>query len=138
MLEDVDVVALEVVDEDEVAALVEVVEELAALVDGVEEVVWLVVSVCDWVVVLFVESELRAKYPPTAATMITTTTTPITAVLTALRLSRANEGLCPVKRLLRPNFSRYPNISDVYMTSHRQINLGRGKVYLERRRRGRA
>jgi hypothetical protein len=52
-------------------------------VEDVEEVVWLVDVVWDWLVELFPEVELRARYPPTAATITTTTTTAARVVLTA-------------------------------------------------------
>ena len=53
---------------------------------------------------LFDEPEFRAKYPPTATTITTTTIMPTTAVLNAVRLPRANEGKCSDEWYLRPIF----------------------------------
>jgi hypothetical protein len=106
VLEDED----DVVDVVEEETLVEVVEELDLVVDSVEDGVWLDETVCDWVVLLFGEPEVRTKYPPTAATITTTTITPITAVLNAVRLPRANEGNRSGVWSLRPIFLKNPAI----------------------------
>jgi hypothetical protein len=62
------------------------VEELLAVcaVD-VDEIAWLVDSVCEWLVEVPVGVGLRARYPPTAATMTTTTIMVTTLVLIAFR-----------------------------------------------------
>jgi hypothetical protein len=59
-----------------------------------EEVAWLVDDVCDWLVEVGEEVELRAKYPPTAATMTMTTITAATVVLIALRPLGGTAGVC--------------------------------------------
>ena len=90
-------------------ALVDVLEELGVVVDSVEDGVWLDETVCDWVLVLFDEVELRTRYPPTATTITTITTTPTTAVPKAARLPRANEGKRPETWFLRPISLKTPH-----------------------------
>jgi hypothetical protein len=107
VLEDVVEVLEDVVDEE---TLVEVVEELGVVVDNVEDGVWLDETVCDWVLLLFDGAEFRTKYPPTATTITTTTITPTTAVLNAVRLPRANEGKRSDVWFLRPIFLKSPAI----------------------------
>jgi hypothetical protein len=103
--DDVEVVLEDVVEEElDEETVVEVVEEeLGVVVDSVEDGVWLDETVCDWVLVLFDDVELRTRYPPTATTITTITTAPTTAVPNAARLPRANEGMRPDMRFLRPN-----------------------------------
>lgn len=97
----VEVVLEDVVEEDvDDETLVEVVEELEVVDDEVVDGAWLVDTVCDWVVVLFDDGELRTRYPPTATTRTTTTIAPKIAVLNALRWSRVNLGVRPDVRLL--------------------------------------
>lgn len=123
VLEDVDEVVDVVEEELDEETLSEVVEELGVVVDSVEDGVWLDETVCDWVILLFDGPEVRTKYPPTAATITTTTIMPITAVLNAVRLPRANEG----KRLvwsLWPIFSQEPCDLGVYYTCYQPIHRG--------------
>ena len=122
--DEVDVVLEEEVEEVVDDGTLEVVEELGVVVDKVEDGVWLVETVCDWVVVLFDEAELSTRYPPTATTRTTTTITPTTALLNALRRSRANMGMRPDVRLLLPIFLEAPHDLDVYMTSHHRGTQG--------------
>ena len=110
VLEDVDDVVDVLEDVDEEEMLVEVVEELGVVVDSVEDGVWLDETVCDWVLLLFDEPEVRTKYPPTAATITTTTIMPITAVLNAVRLLRANDGKRSDVCSLRAIFLKRPAI----------------------------
>jgi hypothetical protein len=120
VLEVVEVVE-DVLDEE---AVVEVVEELGVVVDSVVDGGWVDETVCDWVVLAFGEPEVRTKYPPTAATITTTTIAPIIAVLNAVRLPRANEGKRSDLWVLRLNFSITLRFGRLY-TCDQPIHSGR-------------